>query len=61
MLRQALVQLLKNLLLILHGAALLEDLDDDKVSRSGQPEIGVFADELVVLVLGDDLPLVLDT
>ena len=61
MLRQALVQLLKNLLLVLHGAALLEDLDDGKVSRSGQPEIGVFADELVVLVLGDDLPLVLDT
>lgn len=36
-------------------ATLLEDLDENELVGTGQAEIGVFADDLVGFVLGDDL------
>ncbi|KUI56499.1 hypothetical protein VP1G_10815 [Cytospora mali] len=42
-------------LLLGRVTALLEDLDEDELVRPGETQVGVLADHLIWLVLGDDL------
>lgn len=55
LLLQALGQRRVDGLLLGSVPALLEDLDEDELVRPGEAQVGVLADYLVGLVLGDDL------